>query len=351
MMLMPMLLGVVLLAEPEATNGPRRDELDTEARIAVEADTVRIELLVTSRAKRPLRLTLPAGMSFRPIGRDAPVVLALEPATIELAPGGTQRLALPALPLAASDRIAGPAMADVTDALGPAIKLVATIHDLSRAGKLRSSPSTVARFALQLPPIGHGDVGQVRQEVPPELWREIQGSLAAAFPAGDSAPPEDSTVGSRHTLPTEHWYSHGQGHYRLRIPEGWTLVPGYRNREADKDFDTLRSPDRRYVIVCSRHARVVGEAGPALAAYRERQASEVQGFDRVQSAGFKLGGAPAIRIGYVVAKSGLAIWRMAVVQEKRRYVINAIAPAAEHGDELPPSIAQALDSLTFITER
>lgn len=351
-MLMPMLLAAVLLAQPDATDGPRRDELDSEVRIAVEANNVSVRLQFTSHANRRLCFTLPAGLPFQPIGREAPAVLTVEPATVDIPPRGTLTHSIPAVPLKPSDRLAGPATAEVTDALGPAVRLVATIHELSQAGKLRSPLTTVAQSALQLPPVGQSDLADVKQQVSQEVWKEIESSLAAAFPVDVPVPPKDSaTAGSSQTSQAGRWYSHGQGDYRFRIPEGWTLVPGHRNREPDKDFDTLHSPDRRYVIVCSRNARAVGEAGPALAAYRDGQMPEVIGFDQVTLAGCKFDCAPALRIGYVVAKSEIAIWRMAIVHGERRYVINAIAPAAEYGDELPPSMARALGSLKFDSER
>jgi hypothetical protein len=163
----------------------------------------------------------------------------------------------------------------------------------------------------------------------------------------DGQIPESSTDS---TTPAEVWYFHGQNRYRLRIPQGWVKIQGHRNTKKDTDFDTIQSPDGRYKVVCSRLVRQVGESDLALDAYREGQLTEVAQYAPLSLVPFQIASAPALRIGYQLPKSKIAIWRMAVVHNKERFVINLIVPNEEFDEDLPQPIKEMLDSLVFLAE-
>jgi hypothetical protein len=152
------------------------------------------------------------------------------------------------------------------------------------------------------------------------------------------------------TTPAEVWYFHGQNRYRLRIPQGWVKIQGHRNTKKDADFDTIQSPDGRYKVVCSRLVRQVGESDLALDAYREGQLTEVAQYAPLSLVPFQIANAPALRIGYQLPKSQIAIWRMAVVHNKERFVINLIIPNEEFDEGLPLPIQEMLGSLVFLAE-
>lgn len=152
------------------------------------------------------------------------------------------------------------------------------------------------------------------------------------------------------TTPAEVWYFHGQNRYRLRIPQGWVKIQGHRNTKKDPDFDTIQSPDGRYKVVCSRLVRQVGESDLALDAYREGQLTEVAQYAPLSLVPFQIANAPALRIGYQLPKSQIAIWRMAVVHNKERFVINLIIPNEEFDEGLPLPIQEMLGSLVFLAE-
>jgi hypothetical protein len=152
------------------------------------------------------------------------------------------------------------------------------------------------------------------------------------------------------TTPAEVWYFHGQNRYRLRIPQGWVKIQGYRNTKKDADFDTIQSPDGRYKVVCSRLVRQVGESDLALDAYREGQLTEVAQYAPLSLVPFQIANAPALRIGYQLPKSQIAIWRMAVVHNKERFVINLIIPNEEFDEDLPQPVKEMLHSLVFLAE-
>lgn len=163
----------------------------------------------------------------------------------------------------------------------------------------------------------------------------------------DGQIPESSTDS---TTPAEVWYFHGQNRYRLRIPQGWVKIQGHRNTKKDADFDTIQSPEGRYKVVCSRLVRQVGESDLALDSYREGQLTEVAQYAPLSLVPFQIANAPALRIGYQLPKSQIAIWRMAVVHNKERFVINLIIPNEEFDEGLPLPIQEMLGSLVFLAE-
>jgi hypothetical protein len=152
------------------------------------------------------------------------------------------------------------------------------------------------------------------------------------------------------TEPAEAWYLHGQNRYRFRIPAGWKRIDRHRNTQKDQDFDTIQSPDGRYKVVCSRLVRQVGESDAALDDYREGQVMEVAKYAPLLLVPFQIASAPALRIGYQLPNSEIAIWRMAVVYNKERFVLNLIIPKEELDEGLPKPIEEMLGSLVFQAE-
>lgn len=207
---------------------------------------------------------------------------------------------------------------------------------LTFAGKRLTSGQQFAELVDALPVGSRHRLEVIRQRSHLELEMEIG---AAPADRGRPKAPGPSV--------DEAWYLHGTGDFWFRIPAGWKVVGERRNYLVDPEFDSLFSPDGRYVIICFKAFFGIADPQAALEEFVREKLQEVpQGHAWTM----QVAGEPAVRVAYPSRDGRLTIYRISFCHAGRRYVINVVAPATEEVEELPAEVAAALGSLQFLRE-
>lgn len=146
-------------------------------------------------------------------------------------------------------------------------------------------------------------------------------------------------------------YTNAEAAYTLTIPDGWFLIPHFRNRIVDDAFDTLFSPDLSVVAIIARAGIPLTNPFAELEEYKRQKLAEAQklyGIDVGYEAKI-FSGELGFRVFYRAVEPPFSISRMAFVFNSKRYVINVVAYGVEH-TALPMLADEMLRSISFPTE-
>lgn len=331
------------------------DEVEATARLTRAGQTFTVIIQIRNCGSESEDFEIPAGMPFRTRSEKRAIVLAVESVALSIRPGSSVEVQVPVVPLAEQPPPEGPVDPHFDPSLTVPVRLVFTIHELSQQERVSSPTSQLCYWALQVQPIGRYTSEEVLSKAPVELRNDLEKSLATfaqrKFPGDgpnnnrqDLQPP----LGPPELPPPRAEYIHALGRYRLRIPQDWLLTTGYRDSIPDPDYDTLQSPDGQYILAFSRLARVVGEPGQAMERFKQQILPDIQDREEIRILIRPIAGHKAIRIGYMSPKRQWGFWLIAVFHEEHRYVINAKFPRQAYTEELPPIIAEILETLTFL---
>lgn len=147
------------------------------------------------------------------------------------------------------------------------------------------------------------------------------------------------------------WYQHGEGHYRLSLPEGWTVEENHRNTLEDESFDTLVNADRSLLLICGKSHEEVAEPRMALQLYADSKRKEVSQdltvAPTIRTDWFELGNEQAVRVSYSTPNQRSVIYRVSFVRGGRRYVVNVVLPGDASLINPPDAVRQLFESFEF----
>jgi len=328
-------------------------EIAADSRCLVQEQGLTIEIRLVNRTSQAEEFDLPAGMTFRTRGEKPVTVLALEPVICSVPANATLEIRVPAVALhgevsqeVALDPHFNPTLAD-------AAKMVFSIHELAQRKQLKSSPARIAPWALQVRPIGGKTLEEVLSTAPSEIREDLQKSMSffterfSQHTSPGKNRDQKEVQDDREVPFAGFWYTHALGHYRVRIPEGWTVILQHRETIPDASYDTVQSEDGQYVLGFSRLVREVGEPDQAMERFKQQILPDIQDRDNIRILMRPIAGHKSMRIGYVSARGKWGFWIIAIFHEGRRYVINAKFPQEEYGEDFPGILRQVLETFTF----
>lgn len=153
-------------------------------------------------------------------------------------------------------------------------------------------------------------------------------------------------VGSQPVVNPPVPFNHAGGAYRMKLLPGWAeLRLDQSDKAPDMQFDAIESSGRNYRLTCFRSSWPAPEGEEAVRGWAGRRLAENP---EAHMAYFRLGGAPAVRIGYRMPKEGRTLWRIGWLHGDRRYVINATGPPLADPARLPPAISDMLATLELL---
>lgn len=148
----------------------------------------------------------------------------------------------------------------------------------------------------------------------------------------------------------ERWYVQPAGQFRIRIPDGWVVEEGVRNKVADADFDSLKDPTGKFVMICCRKGSSVSSAERVLIRFAGMKLYQEKSL-RTKVSFFSVGDAPAVRLAYFTKQTpAAAISRTGFVMKNMFFIINTVAPEEAGLESLPANLQEILDTLEFVPD-
>lgn len=191
---------------------------------------------------------------------------------------------------------------------------------------------------------------RIAPDAPSQPTTEMPASVPST---GETPKSEPESVWSAPELTwdePEHWYLQPAGQFRIRIPDGWFVEEGMRNKVADADFDSLKDPTGKFVMICCRKGSSVSSAERVLTRFAGMKLYQEKS-SRTAVSFFSVGDAQAVRLAYFTKQTpAAAISRTGFVMKNMFFIINTVAPEEAGVESLPANLQEILDTLEFIPD-
>jgi hypothetical protein len=174
------------------------------------------------------------------------------------------------------------------------------------------------------------------------------GAIESYDPAKETFPEPDST-------PSASRYAHPGGVYMLPLPTGWHVLPGMRNKVADRGSDTLKDASGKFVVIVRRQVDKVDKPEVVLHRWLSATMSVDKSlldpqFNNLRVSRVAFGALKGLRLTYAVSGEQV-ISRMALANEGRWCVINTVSPAEYGTADFPAPIRELLNGLEALPIR
>lgn len=142
----------------------------------------------------------------------------------------------------------------------------------------------------------------------------------------------------------ERWYTHAEGYYKFKLPDGWEVSAKHMFDDADDDYDTIWSPDQDMAIICDRgHTDGFSDAGLKTVV---KSILENNPDSKVEYC--KLGEVAAAKVAGFNKDDSIMDWQVIFHYKSRGYHISVVIPAKSPLAKMPDPPGWMLGSIILL---